>query len=56
MDIRNYIDKGLTPARNVKLSPNAITAIAFIVMVAAAGQVLYANLIGWSHDPPVRVV
>lgn len=47
VDMRYYIDKGLLPlVRNVTLSPNVITAIAFFVMVAAAGQVMHANLIG----------
>ena len=45
MDIRYYVDKSLTPlARNITLSPNAITVLAFIVMLAAAGQVMHGRL------------
>lgn len=46
MDVRQFVDKGLLPlARHVTVSPNAITVIAFLVMVLAAGMTLQGHLV-----------
>lgn len=46
MDVRQLVDKGLLPLeRHVTVSPNAITVIAFFVMVMAAGMMLQGRLV-----------